>query len=176
MDATTTPKPFVATGWLRMTDAEQGDAVRPFYSDYLAVLAEIEAAGAYPYNASFKGRIAGIDPATTGTTLDDEDTAIYLLQQLHSRERDEARRDAFLASGGVPVASVSLDEGKSLRGTVARFGWYSGGTGWQELADVRLVQHPRRPGQFAFIPKGKHLPRTFDGGAMYFRADVAKGA
>ncbi|ALJ19527.1 hypothetical protein [Microbacterium sp. No. 7] len=56
-----------------------------------------------------------------------------------------------------------------LRGTIAWFGWYVGGTGWEEIPDVRLVQHPHAPQSFAFIPKHKRLPREFSGGELYFR-------
>lgn len=118
------------------------EQVRPYYQDYLAVRAELEAVGNYPYNDSFKGRIPGIAGK-------DEGTAIYLLQGMHQRDEMYAKVDAFLNDGGERVEW--LDEVR--RGTVIHYGFYMGGTGWREYPESRLV--PRNGKPHMVIPKGK---------------------
>lgn len=53
--------------------------VYPFFADFKKEYQKLKTAGQYPYNSSFKGKIAGIQGA-------DEDTAIYLLQGLQKEE------------------------------------------------------------------------------------------
>ena len=60
--------------------------VEEFYPAYLAVYEELKAAGKYPYNDLFNGRIPGIEGP-------DEDTAIYMLQGIRLVREREARKD-----------------------------------------------------------------------------------
>ena len=59
--------------WTFSKDYKDLEQVGEFYPAYLAVYESLRAAGEYPYNDSFKGRIPGIEGPQ-------EDTAIYLLQ------------------------------------------------------------------------------------------------
>lgn len=138
----TTITPFT---WDKSYD--NNEQVRPYYAAYLARRAELEAAGRYPYNDDFKGHIPGIEG-------DREDTAIYMLQTMHSLDEMRAQVSAFRDAGGVVP---DVPETGSLRGDVAVWGWYSGGTGFKILRDVRLVRHPHGRG-LAYIPKGKRNP------------------
>lgn len=161
---------FSAEGWLQMSTNDRDALVRPFYDDYLRVRAELAAAGRaderIAYNDDFRGRIPGIDPATTGTTPKDEETAIYLLQNLHTRERERAMLNEFIARGAVPLDREDVPEIGHLRGDVAIAGWYSGGTGFRILSDVRVLRHGR---SLAALPKGKRTNGyRLDAPIMYF--------
>lgn len=132
------------------------EQVRPFMGDYRRVRAELEAAGAYPYNASFMGRIPGIIGPN-------EETAIYLLQTLHEIDEMNEKVRAFLASGGREVDE--LDE--VVRGTVVHYAFYSGGTGWVQYDQARLVPRGGRP--HAVLPKGRRVNGHLLHGKVLFR-------
>ena len=110
---------------------DNNEQVRPFYAAYSTVRAELEAAGQYPYNDSFKGRIPGIEGPS-------EDTAIYLLQTMHDLDD---MREKVAAFGGVDAATLPV--GETWRGDVAKYGWYMGGTGWQVYKDHRIERNSR---------------------------------
>lgn len=175
---TTTQTPFSATGWLKMTLDERIALVEPFYSEFATLRAQMEAAGKYPYNDDFRGKIAGIDPEHSGTSHDDEGTAIYLLQESHTVKRERVKLAAFIESGGYQITRESLIEqgvsqAKPLRGTAVVVGQYSGGTGYVVYEDVRVFPYGHR---VVGIPKGK---RTYghslsDGREIYFRPNGAK--
>lgn len=115
-----------------------------FFPTYMAVYEEITAAGHYPYDSSFKGRIPGI----TGPS---EDTAIYLLQGTRHLRELQVQIDAALADGCEPLDSLDV-ETKFSR--VIHYGFYMGGTGWQEWKNARLIPHDSGSIK-AVLPKGK---------------------
>ncbi len=135
-------EPFVFDG-----DFKNNEQVRPFFAEYSVVRAELVAAGEYPYDDSFKGRI----PSLAGATDRDEDTAIYLLQTMHALDALAVRKADFLAGGGVSVETVNI--GETVRGTVACYGFYVGGTGWREYEDARLTRD--KHGRIIVRPRGK---------------------
>ena len=112
------------------------EQVRPYFDDYCTVRAEIEAAGKYTYNDSFKGRI----PSLAGTSNKDEDTAIYMLQSMHSRDEMDRQVEEFTAGGGYDIEDVVGEK----RGTIAQYAFYVGGTGFKVLNDVRVKRENNR--------------------------------
>lgn len=118
-------------------DYDDHDQVRPYYDAYLVRRAQIESAGQYPYNDSFRGQIDGLKAATER----DEDSAIYMLQKLHQINEDDARLAEFLAAGG--VSADQIKPGEVWRGDVAEKGFYSGGTGWNVTCNARLSRDSR---------------------------------
>ena len=134
------------------------EQVRPFFAEYSAVRAEIDGDGDYSYNDSFKGCI----PTLAATDDKNEDTAIYLLQTMHQLDALAVRKADFLASGGVDASSI--ERGKTVRGTVAVYGFYMGGTGWREYEDARLTRNEHD--RLVIIPKGKRNGRVPLGAVM----------
>ena len=139
-------------------DYRNVEQVRPFFAEYSAVRAEIDGAGDYSYNDSFKGRI----PALATTDDKNEDTAIYLLQTMHQLDPHRARVAEFLADGAVDAES--LKPGQTVRGTVIAHSFYTNGTGWTEYRDARLGRDAK--GRLTVIPKGKRNPRSIGGAAL----------
>ena len=120
-------------------DNEERDAlVQPLYLDYWYRLTDLRIAGKYPYNSSFKGHLSGADPATTDTLNKDEDIAIYLLQQRHHREVENAQLASFIDAGAVKITREDFTPGEERRGTVVVVGEYMGGTGYREYRNVRV--------------------------------------
>jgi hypothetical protein len=120
------------------------DQVEAFYPAYLARRDELDAAGQYPYNDSFRGHVPGIEGA-------DEDRAIYMLQTLHDVKAMTAQVEAFRAEGAEPVESLAAPTRYTR---LMRFGWYMGGTGLAVYDDVRVVPDGRgRPA--CILPKGR---------------------
>lgn len=147
MNATATmPAPFVFD-----KDYHNVEQVRPFYAGYLLRLAQLNAEGQYPYNDSFRDRI----PSLATTDPKNEDTAIYLLQTMHSLDALAATLSAFVTGGG--VTPDGLAPGAVWRGTVAEYGFYMGGTGWKTTPDARLMRDTR--GRLIIIEKGKRNGR-----------------
>ncbi len=143
-------------------DYDNYEQVRPYFAEYQQVRDELTEAGKYPYNDSFKGRI----PALAAASDSHEDTAIYMLQQMRSRDEMHQNRDAFIADGGYDVEEVIGEQ----RGDLATYGYYVGGTGWSVITDARvkreygrtLVKEPRQrnwrvlsSGKALFKPAGK---------------------
>lgn len=163
---------FSATGWLKMTNDQEDELVRPFYGDYLRRRAQIERNGAYPYNESFRGHL----PSLNAETPDDEGTAIYLLQKLYDREQMRAKLAAFVAQGARQITADDIPDDKPLRGSVAVVGEYSGDTGYREHHGVRIVRrNPRLPYLMA-LPKGKRTNGISlgveSGASVYFLAGM----
>ncbi|MGO1852785.1 MAG: hypothetical protein ACTH0V_05180 [Microbacteriaceae bacterium] len=131
-------------------DLEQ---VRPYQADYEARRAELDAKGGYPYNADFKGHL----PSLGDVDDEAEDTAIYLLQNLHRQDEEQRAESEFLADGGksITLRDEFDDHAKDgvLRGTVVLRGQYSGGLGWSRMDDVRVTRDGR--GGFIVLPKGR---------------------
>lgn len=119
--------------------------VAEFLSTYLAVHAEIVAAGHYPYDDSFKGRIPGIEGPN-------EDTAIYLLQGTRHIMELNSRIDAAVADGFVAILAEEVTGTTKYTGIV-HYGFYSGGTGWNEWANARLVRLTEQRSTMV-LPKG----------------------
>ena len=66
--------------------------VLKFYPEFIAIHEELTAEGVYPGNAQFKGKI-------TGLAGDNEDTAIYLLQQLKTDNMRQFKIDELIQDG-----------------------------------------------------------------------------
>lgn len=141
MTATTTaPAPFVFDK--HYSNLAQ---IMPFYPAFTARYAELDAAGQYPYNDSFKGHL-GIEDDKA------EDTAIYLCQCLTHFHEDALKVHAFIEAGGRFLVAGDRPEG---RVDVAMFGWYSNGSGFRLHQDVRLVYHTGADKPYMLLPKGK---------------------
>jgi hypothetical protein len=113
-------------------DLEQ---VAEFYPAYLAVYEELRAAGKYPYNDSFTGRIPGIEGP-------DEGRAIYMLQTLRSVRDMQAKIAAHRAEGWRDFDTAEVEAGPVRYAGVAMYGWYMGGNGFQEWTDnTRLTRY-----------------------------------
>lgn len=130
-------------------DLEQ---VREWLPRFREVLAEIESAGQYRYNDSFRGRIPGIEGPC-------EETAIYLLQKLERAEENRLRIEQALADGCEPIETVDriqkfsrvivYDDQDRMRGPI-----------WQEWEDARILPETNpnlcRVGEPSVVlPKGK---------------------
>lgn len=124
--------------------------VEPYLEAFSAIRKEITNAGQYPYNASFKGRIAGLNPATSK----DEDTAIYMLQCLFDIRAEQQQIADLKAEGYRPLETLA-DRSRFSRVVVYRAGHFVGGTGWIATYDnVRiLTDENHRP--LGLLEKGK---------------------
>lgn len=125
-----TPAPFVFNNNLR--DVEQ---VRPYFDAYMAVFEELDAEGKFPYNDEFKGRIPGLEG-------EHEDTGIYLLQTMRHHadlndQVEEWKGDAKVRE--ITAADIAPDE--EIRCDIAMYGFYTGGTGFETLENVRLTNY-----------------------------------
>lgn len=114
------------------------DQVAPFMPAFLCRYNELIEEGEYPYNDSFKGHLG-----VTG----DEDTLIYLCQEQRMHTELAANVADALASGYVQVDEV--DEPIKCDKVVV-YGFYTGGTGWKEYSDCRLIHGLTG---FAVLPK-----------------------
>lgn len=129
--------------WFFNRDYKDLEQVAEFLPAYLDVFRELEAAGQYPYNHSFKGRIPGIEgPA--------EDTAIFLLQQTRHMREYEAQVDAYRADGYEPL-DVFPETPTRFAGVV-HYGWRNGEDGIAQWTDARLLMFN---GARVVMPKGK---------------------
>lgn len=139
------------------SDLEQ---VAEYLPEFEAVLAELEAAGEYRYNDSFKGRIAGIaNTEKRGPNVGThEDTAIYLLQGLERKRREDERVEALLADGYEFIEA--LDETTRFANVVLVPTGRMNGS-WAEYAGARVVptthdaQVKATGALWAVLPKGK---------------------
>lgn len=120
--------------WTWNNDYKDLGQVEGFYPAYLAVYEELRAAGQYPYNDSFKGRVAGIEGPR-------EDTAIYLLQQLRSVREMETQVAEHRAAGWRDFDPAEIEAGPVRFAGVAQYGWYMGGDGFQEWSNARLTRY-----------------------------------
>ncbi len=123
-------------------DKEQ---IREWMPAFTALRQGMEAAGKYPYNDCFKGKIAGIEGKH-------EDTAIYMMQCQYSIEREQEKM-AKLRAEMQPLPP--LDGPTKFSRVVAYVaGHYVGGTGnFMSWDDARIIPKDGKP--FAVLPKGK---------------------
>jgi len=119
--------------------------VAEFYPAYLARYTELREARQYPYNDSFKGHIPGIEGP-------DEDRAIYMLQTLHRVREMEATIAERRADGWRDLDPAEVSGSLVRFAGVAQYGFYVGGTGWQEWERPRLT---RVNSSLWVIPAGK---------------------
>lgn len=145
----TTTQLFV---WDRNHD--NNEQVRPYMNQFLDAHREITADGGFPYNDSFKNRIVGIAGSA------DEDRAIYMLQQLKSLDELAVQIAEYKAAGGIDIEN--LEEGTVYRGSVVRYGYYVGGTGFTRYDSVRFAIKFRetRNGQTAYLHVWKPRKRN----------------
>lgn len=107
--------------------------------------AEVVARCGAPYNHEF----AATFPADPG---DHPDAMGYRLEQLRDLRLLDAKLAEALADGFEVIESV---DAPIKCAAVIRWGWYVGGTGWQEYRTVRLVPFGGVPGGPMFVlPKG----------------------
>jgi hypothetical protein len=137
-------------------DYEDLEQVAEFFPEYLSIREEIEAAGGFPYNECFKGRIPGIaNPEQhSRNSGSHEDAAIYLLQRLYRAKNVEAQIAAAIEEGHKPIERV---DGPTKFASIIVYDR----EGWQQFHEARLVpeQNPVQAeytGQLAgVLPKGK---------------------
>jgi len=128
------------TGWRFNKNYSDMDQIAAFMPAYTARYEELRRAGKYPYNDSFRGYIGADGP--------DEDTAIYLCQNQRSLNEMHERVAQAIADGYVAVKHVD----RPVKCDIATYGFYMGGTGWNEHHDVRLVYLDSSG--LAALPKG----------------------
>lgn len=117
--------------------------VAPYLPAFLARLEELQAAGQYRYNDSFKGRIPGIEGP-------DEDTAIYLLQGLQRQQEQDAKVAGMVADGYRRIEA--LTEIQRFDHVVLVPTRRMGGE-WSEFREARIVPREGRP--YGVLRKGK---------------------
>lgn len=117
--------------------------VEQYLPAFLKRLAELEAAGEYRYNDSFKGTIPGIQG-------EDEDTAIYLLQGLERQLKQDAKVVDLLAQGYEYVDS--LDATTKFEQIVLVPQGRMGGQ-FSQFEQARLTAQDGKP--YGVLPKGK---------------------
>lgn len=125
-------------------DYDDDDQTIPHRAAYLARLAELEAAGEYPYNDSFRGHIGYDGPS--------EDSMIYQLQSWKAREEHAAKLDALRAEGFRPLKADEITDTPRKYAAVIEHGYYMGGTGIRRYDDARLLKSGCR--SVFLIPKG----------------------
>lgn len=159
----TLPAPFVFD-----RDYNNHEQVRHLMPDYLARYAELTRAGRYPYNDEFKQL-----PCLATTDDKNQDTAIYLMQNLRRIDEENAREADFLADGGRVVDPAEFDANPDLilRGTFVHRNVYSGNHGWREYEAARLIRDGRT---FVVIPKGKRNGHILGYGARILHRPATK--
>lgn len=116
-------------------DYDNNEQVRSYFAQYGAIRAEFDAAGKYPYNADFMGKIEGLIGSP------DEEAGVYLLQRMHDLDDLAARLASATEAGAIPATDLPV--GREVRGTLIRHGWYMGGTGYSETENVRVLRDDR---------------------------------
>lgn len=150
--------------WRFDRDYSNHAQVEPFLPAFLVVHAEIVAAGEYPYDDSFKGRVPGIEGP-------DEVTAIYMLQTLKRLQAIETLVDEYLANGFTMIETLA----ETTRfATIVNYGFYVGGTGWKEWHEARLVPHEKTHRPFAVLPKGRRTRGPLISGGKVLAKATAK--
>lgn len=145
--STKTP-PFV---WDRNYD--NTEQVRPYLADFMV----LKNAGFF-YNDDFKGKIPGLANSAN------EDTGIYLLQNLARLDELRERTRAFIAAGGYALPHhTPMEIG---RGTLVRAGFYMCGTGWSEK-QVAAVKVDERDTVYFKEPRQKNWRTHYDGPSSY---------
>lgn len=135
----------IDSGWRFNKDYRDYLQVEAFLPSFMGRLAELDAAGKYRYNASFKGHIPGAEGP-------DEDAAIYMLQQLEGWNAENAKEAALVADGYEYVTELAVTQ-KFAHIVLVRT--RDMGEGWAEYRDARLVPRDGKP--WAILPKGKRV-------------------
>ena len=110
------------------------EQVAPYYSAFLAIYNEITKNTAIAYDALFEGRIEGLAGSP------DEKTGIYLLQKVRNLEEMHARINEVRAPESLTELDLQESQGKVYRGTLYRYGWYVGGTGFEKIGEKVRVK------------------------------------
>ena len=146
------------------------EQVRPYLAEFQRVYADLEEArGRHPYDSELLGKVA----ALSGSTEKNETTALYLLKTLHDLDELTLTQNAFIEAGGRKVTAEDLEPGQVLRGTIAKSGFYMGGTGWKVNEDIRLRvrEYPNGRRGLEYVEKGKRNGHPLGDGDIYFRED-----
>ncbi len=129
--------------WVFNGDRHDLAQIIPFIEPYWTIYEQIKAAGKYPYNADFEGRIPGLEDA-----LPREETPIYLLQQLRGLVEGHERLAQVLDDGYRRLTELAARERFSSIVVFDRF--YA----TQRLQDARVIpDEQHRPS--CVLPKGK---------------------
>lgn len=129
--------------WVFNGDYHDLAQIIPFIEPYWMIYEQIKAAGKYPYNADFEGRIPGLEDA-----LPREETPIYLLQGLRGLVEGHERLAQVLDDGYRRLTELATRERFSSVVVFDRF--YA----VQRFEDARVIpDEQRRPS--GVLPKGK---------------------
>jgi hypothetical protein len=92
-------------GWVFNGDYKDLAQIIPFIDAFWTIYEELKAAGKYPYNDSFAGRIPGLHNA-----LPREETPIYLLQQLRGLVEGNDLLATVLQDGYLRLTEITAQE------------------------------------------------------------------
>lgn len=129
--------------WVFNGDYEDLAQIIPFIEPYWTIYEQLKSAGQYPYNASFEGRIPGLEDA-----LPREETPIYLLQQLRGLVEGHERLARVLGDGYRRLTELATRERFS---SVVVFDRFYAVQSYEEARVIPDEQH--RP--CGVLPKGK---------------------
>lgn len=127
-------------------DYHDTEQVRPFMDAYHARRSALVGEGEYPYNDSLRGHLGA-----EFVSQKDEDSAIYLCQKLRDLDALNVRIAAALSDGYEPFEGRPERDTKFAR--IVEYGFYSGGSGWREWTDARLIAVGAN--SRGVLPKGK---------------------
>lgn len=129
--------------WVFNGDYDDLAQIIPFIEPYWTIFEQIKAAGKYPYNSSFEGRIPGLEDA-----LPREETPIYLLQQLRGLVEGHERLAQVLDAGYRRLTELATRERFS---SVVVFDQFYA---TQRFADARVIPDEQHRAS-GVLPKGK---------------------
>ena len=128
-------------------DYHDKEQVRHLLPQFIALREALVAAGQFPYNDSFLGKIDGAEGPH-------ESTAIYLLQNLYRIEQEQREMDA-LRDRMQPLRELATTR-KFARVVLYFAGYYVGGTGLRASYDnARIVPQDGKP--YIVLPKGARV-------------------
>jgi hypothetical protein len=131
--------------WVFNGDYRDLAQIIPFIEPYWTIYEQLKAAGQYPYNASFEGRIPGLEDA-----LPREETPIYLLQELRRIVEGHERLAQVLADGYRRLIELATRE---LFSSVIVFDCFYTHQRFENARVIPDEQH--RPS--CVLPKGKRI-------------------
>lgn len=121
---------------------DDNSQVAEFYDEFKQLKNKLEAKGKYPSNSLFESKIAGI-------AGDDEKTAIYLLQQLDTEHRRQAKIKELQDNG---YKRVQLENGGNRKyESVVKVGNDNSRAGFNEYPKAKIWF---ANGQMYIVPKG----------------------
>jgi hypothetical protein len=130
--------------WVFNSDYRDLAQIIPFIESYWTIYEQLKAAGQYPYDASFEGRIPGLEDA-----LPHEETPIYLLQGLRRLVEGHEHLARVLADGYRRLTELATRERFSSVIVFDRFYAVQG------FKDARVIPDEQyRPS--GVLPKGRH--------------------